>query len=622
MAVAADYTRWVRELDENQSGDTQYDERLEVSNDCFKALPRSQSFVTASLSRKVKPRVAPISQTFELQQEMKLLNWHKLANEAALKAAIIKTNKIKQEDSQIATALYQEEREERVQRAQQIIEEEQLKPLQVNPEFFRSLEAKGQRDEAKLDHDVQRHIEHLRKLKELMAQREEMQRRRQQFRDKMRSLQKVDSDIHRLKQLPKLSNQDEVDVKNDRGDTNSIYHQAAMAAGGKAALDNAIMVTSLDKLMELEQRIRNLEDAGLAVDSQNEARSNSRSRRTSKQTQIPGGGLRFSKRRATGGLDEPSRTVYAVTGATKMRARDNVPLKRTSKSSVTPNKRVYPSSTGSRNRTIPNTNTFLTSLPESKQRQVRRMTERERRNFLKKEKAKEIEDRARRQNVVIEGWLDKKRAAANQRKASTSQMRASAQTSTVSRRNMKQEVPPPPRIRAPTLGAASGKRLANAHLQNFDNIKKGFTKRKEAIQRLPSTVYSRSMGQFSAATASRSQRTITRSALIGANTRQTVNTRGITLPSTRSEVLAGKGSNRQFLGHQRESASTVVARQVTNKLPRLQQSVSSRISHRPGQSVKPNLPRILNHKGPDFTLSQPLKARSVNVPAFSRLNKR
>ncbi|POM69513.1 Fatty-acid-CoA ligase, partial [Phytophthora palmivora] len=209
---------------------------------------------------------------------MKLLNWHKLANEAALKAAIIKTNKIKQEDSQFASALTQGERDERVQRAQQIIEEEQLKPLQVNTEFFRNLEAKGQRDEAKLDDDVRRHIQHLRKLKESMAQREDMQRRRQQYREKMLELQGGGNGTSRSKSMLKGqqgSNQDEEtnpSDKRDRGNTSSVYHRAAMAAGGKAALDNANVVTSLDKLMELEQRIRHLEDAGLAVDDIADAR--------------------------------------------------------------------------------------------------------------------------------------------------------------------------------------------------------------------------------------------------------------------------------------------------------------------------------------------------------------
>ena len=35
------------------------------------------------------------NQIKELEQEMKLLHWHKLANEAALKAALIRTKKLK-----------------------------------------------------------------------------------------------------------------------------------------------------------------------------------------------------------------------------------------------------------------------------------------------------------------------------------------------------------------------------------------------------------------------------------------------------------------------------------------------------------------------------------------------
>jgi hypothetical protein len=42
-------------------------------------------------------RKAPLSQLAELEQEMKLLQWHKLANEAALKAALIRTKKLKRE---------------------------------------------------------------------------------------------------------------------------------------------------------------------------------------------------------------------------------------------------------------------------------------------------------------------------------------------------------------------------------------------------------------------------------------------------------------------------------------------------------------------------------------------
>jgi len=480
MAVAADYSGWVRELDEYQKSDGQYDERLEAAPEgdaARQALSSRSGATAATANRKMKSRgtsaasTTPISQAEELQQEMKLLNWHKLANEAALKAAIIKTSKIKQEDSQFASALTQDEREERMQRAQQIIEEEQLKPLQVNTEFFRNLEAKGQREEAKLDDDVQRHIQHLQKLKESMAQREDMQRRRQQYRQKMLELQASGNGTSRPKVPTKGSNQDEEASspgKHDRGNSNSVYHRAAMAAGGKTAQDNANVVTSLDKLMELEQRIRHLEDAGLAVDDLDDARDGNTSSRTgksSKQQPNAAGGLRFAKRRATGGLHEPSRTVYAVTGASKMRASDKAAVSSSRRATgptaaANAKKRALNNNNaGTRNRSKSKTDTFLTSLPESKQRQLRRMTDRERRNFLKSEKAKQGREQAHKQDVVIEGWLEKKRAAASQRKASTNQVRAgaaAAKISTASGRNPRQRLPPPPRVRAPTVGAASG----------------------------------------------------------------------------------------------------------------------------------------------------------------------
>ncbi|OWY96431.1 hypothetical protein PHMEG_00033300 [Phytophthora megakarya] len=642
MAVAADYSGWVRELDAYQSGDSQIDERLEITSENGKdgrpALNSlSRGSTTANASRKLKPRgiaaaTAPISQTEELQQEMKLLNWHKLANEAALKAAIIKTNKIKQEDSQFASALTQEERDERAQRAQQIIEEEQLKPLQVNTEFFRNLEMKGQRDEAKLDDDVQRHIQHLRKLKESMEQREDMQRRRQQYREKMQELQGGSTGTGRYKVMPigqKGSNQDEdanAYDKRDRSNTNSVYHRAAMAAGGRAALDNANVVNSLDKLMELEQRIRHLEDAGLAVDDLDDARDGSTSSRTARSKQNnAGSGLRFAKRRATGGLHEPSKTVYAVTGANKMRARDKSTVSSSRRAqAVNAKKRVLSNNnnTGARNRTKAKTDTFLTSLPESKQRQLRRMTERERRNFLKNEKAKEARDAARKQDIVIEGWLEKKRAAANQRKATTSQVRAGAVAAkSTAARNPRQRLPPPPRVRAPTVGAASGKRIANSHLQKLDDIKKGYNKRKEAFQRLPPATNNKHTGRFGTTTAAtRHQRSFTRSAVIGANSRQTPATQRTTLPSTRSTVPM---ASRQVRGQRGGPVAGPATGHINSKLPLLRNtSKSSTLRPGPGLVIGTNatLPRLSTQSRP--TMPSAPVPRNTNMPTFSRLHNR
>ena len=44
-----------------------------------------------------RSRARNARQIEELEQELKLLHWHKLANEAALKAALIRTKKLKEQ---------------------------------------------------------------------------------------------------------------------------------------------------------------------------------------------------------------------------------------------------------------------------------------------------------------------------------------------------------------------------------------------------------------------------------------------------------------------------------------------------------------------------------------------
>lgn len=485
MAAATDYSGWVRELDSYQQradDGAADDPRVEAGH-------RPAALPTARAGKGARPAT---SQADELQQEMKLLNWHKLANEAALKAAIIKTSKIKKEDAQVASSLTLDEREERAQRVQQIIEEEQLRPLEVNSEFFRDFEAKGQRDEAKLEDDVQRHIQHLRRLKDAMAQKEDAQRRRRQYRERVQELQPppVSAAWSAAKRAGNQEEDEQQQQQRQQCTTapNSVYQRIADAQqrGGRA---NAEVAGSLDKLMELEKRIRHLEDAGLGVDaldgSQDPAEADL-------NAGVGSSNVRFAKRRSGGGPHEPSRTVYTVKpAASKARAKDA--LTDTRGGGATKKRPAQPAKKRGLASGVPGSSeTFLTSLPESKQRQMRRMTDRERRNFVKAEKAGDARQRALKQDVVIDGWLDKKRQAAAQRKATSSQVRAggggaggkpcSSAAGASSRR-----LPAPPKVRAPTVGAASGKRISalNPHMQRFDDMKRGFDKRREMLHRPP-----------------------------------------------------------------------------------------------------------------------------------------
>lgn len=505
MAVASDYSGWVRELDKFQAaadGDDvdndDYDPRHESSNDRSLSSSRQTSRTAVGIGTSRKGKERAVSQTDELQQEMKLLNWHKLANEAALKAAIIKTNKIKREDSQFSRSMNHEDMEEKQLRIQQIIEEEQLRPLEVNSEFFRDFETKELQDETKLDNDVQRHVQHLKKLKEMMAQREDIQRRRQKYRDGMLELTGSNS---RSNSVPKnhKSNQDDDHHEQQRKRhqrSNSMYNNRA-ANGGTS---NAQVICSLDKLMELEKRIRHLEDAGLGADGLEDdprVEHGSRGGGELDETNLAKakGGLHFSKRRSNGGPHEPSRTVYAV--------KTSISVSKVNKMRAKEKPKAEPSMRQSRQQQ--SQGTFLTSLPESKQRQLRRMSERERRQFFKNEKASEEREKNLKQDVVIDGWLDKKRQAANNRKAtnvrvtqaagggtrsggSTVTGRAAGTTTTGRHLGGKTLPPPPPKVRAPAVGAASGKRISNPHSQKFDDIKKGFEKRNDALKRAPTNV--------------------------------------------------------------------------------------------------------------------------------------
>lgn len=105
-----------------------------------------------------------------LRAEIKLLHWHKLANEAALKAALLKTKKIKAQGGGTtrpvpAMTTLSMPTEERAAWMQQVIEEEQSKPLQVTKDFMSKYEEKEKENEGRLDNEVAAHIRSLKNIR-------------------------------------------------------------------------------------------------------------------------------------------------------------------------------------------------------------------------------------------------------------------------------------------------------------------------------------------------------------------------------------------------------------------------------------------------------------------------
>lgn len=115
----------------------------------------------------------------ELQAEMKLLNWHKLANEAALKAALLRTKSLRDTETKMGVQSGKSgspanNLQEKAAWMAQVIEEEQRKPLQVSKDFVTAYAASEERASERLDMEVERHIEVLRKLRVRVGERDEL----------------------------------------------------------------------------------------------------------------------------------------------------------------------------------------------------------------------------------------------------------------------------------------------------------------------------------------------------------------------------------------------------------------------------------------------------------------
>ena len=67
-----------------------------------------------------------------LEDEMKLLHWHKLANETAIQTALMRTKVIREEEAKVKPILEHSKRMYRKARLDRVRKEEESKPLEVS----------------------------------------------------------------------------------------------------------------------------------------------------------------------------------------------------------------------------------------------------------------------------------------------------------------------------------------------------------------------------------------------------------------------------------------------------------------------------------------------------------
>eukprot|EP00752_Nemacystus_decipiens_P006095 g5501.t1 len=268
---------------------------------------------------------------------------------------------------------------------EQVIEEEQSKPLQVSKDFMCNYEKKEKETEGRLDNEVAAHIRSLRNLRKQIEKRGEMKARRVKYRAAQKQLELEKQQLL----LGKLHGTGSGGPASARTDPRTRARiEAGTGAGGKTgsgegghkavgALDTVL--GSLDKLVELEKRITSLEKSNVYDDfrtkkqggagavAKDETLSVGRRKNASRAAGGPvsnrrsnagrpgigprNRGLSFSKQTTEATIDAPSKTYYSVRVRQKPRftADNSMCTKRRSGRSVS-NARVVRQSTSAAQR--------------------------------------------------------------------------------------------------------------------------------------------------------------------------------------------------------------------------------------------------------------------------------
>jgi hypothetical protein len=465
------------------------------------SVPRAIAATTGSASimskgtRQPKPERSAAE---ELEAEMKLLHWHKLANEAALKAALLKTKKAKSSKgaggilrAAPPAAANHMPLEEKAVWVQQIIEEEQSKPLQVGRDFIEEYERHEKTQGARLDREIERHIASLKRLREQVTVREAMRSRRAEFRTVQQQLER---EKHELLQ-GRLTGTSAADTTTETQQQQQDAGAAAAAVSVSGALNTVL--GSLSKLMELEKRISNLESNN-AYDEQylaaggssnNQNASQAASVTNSSSASAAGARLSFTKRRTEASLTQPSKEYYAVQQHRQRQQQQHSSTRSSYNSGLrsaattgrrlqrpAQNRRVTgAASVRSGSRTVGarsvyqqqqqqqrrGSGTFMTSVPEARRTHSSAIVEKRRVEARRKAAREQAESvRITRQDKIISEWVQQRRVRAS---TSSSNSGAAAMPASV-------------RAKRARIGN-------NPLLEQFQDIRAEYTKRKEALLR-------------------------------------------------------------------------------------------------------------------------------------------
>jgi hypothetical protein len=236
----------------------------------------------------------------KLRAELKLLEWHKLANDAAIKAALMQTKQLKASPSASPSHV-----ESDVHWIRRVINNEQTKPLEVSRDYVLDYQKKEREANDRVEHQVHHHIDVLRSLRGKLEERAELRSRTAEFREWKKEFSEKKYAVLSGKTLEDFSRESKSQNVPNFSGSNSLALSGPAFNTAKRTKANELttVLKSLEKLSELEERISSLEKDN-AHDRMLSAES---ALATTEQDRLA---LEF--RRKVKGDDGVKRAVYAV----------------------------------------------------------------------------------------------------------------------------------------------------------------------------------------------------------------------------------------------------------------------------------------------------------------------
>eukprot|EP01041_Mallomonas_annulata_P009140 gene9140-18942_t len=398
----------------------------------------------------------PQTRSDKIKAELKLLEWHKLANDSAIKAAILQTKMLK-EDNEVRQSPDQVETSKWMKH---VIDDEHNKPLEVSKDFVINFEKKEKESQEKLTNQMEKHINTLKMLRTKLEEQSELQARQEEFREWKKDFKSKKAAVLTGRTLAELNYSVDKVTRDSGGGGGAHTRTYTRPPATGQARELSTVMDSLTKLAELERRISSLEK-----DNAYEEMSTSLADRPLVSNHTT---LEFRKKRTAGGPKESVRTVFAVRERKQAWLPD--PLARGGRKPVA----SMSGRTGRDGGRGNGRGTFLTAGPETETDDFYR-EETDARALAKRERARLIALAPVGQKALRARIQTKKERA---KVVAAGTKRHEQALMQMNNRRVESLVRARPAPVFAGKGASAGIKFKNKHMQDFQNIKNTHSKRR------------------------------------------------------------------------------------------------------------------------------------------------